>query len=75
MDGQSGWIHHPNVSIHSLHGRVGGGGCRRLWNMSVAHTRHGRCHTYHCYAGQDTDTCAVVVKVDGKVAAGCAAEK
>ena len=43
--------------------------------MSVAHTRHGRCHTYQWYAGQDTDTCAVVVKVDGKVSAGCAAEK
>ena len=41
--------------------------------MSVAHTHHGRCHTNLCHVGQDTDTCAAVVKVEGKVVAGCAA--
>ena len=43
--------------------------------MFVAHTRHGRCHTYRCHAGQDNDICAAVVKVESKVAAGCAVGK
>ena len=43
--------------------------------MIVAHTRHGHCHTYICHVGQDIEICAAVVKVDDKVAAGCAAGK